>query len=95
MNTQNVNVKTAAQERSERYGEKIITDLDALLLKTSRALFRFQQNADRSALGIRTTELMHELETLVKGVPAIPGIQERVNKVAELLHVMEDFSAQL
>ncbi|MDM3535891.1 MULTISPECIES: hypothetical protein [Serratia] len=95
MNTRNVNVQTATKEHSGRYGEKIIADLDSLLQKTSRALFKFQKNANRNALGIQTAALSQELEKLVKGMPSIPEIQERVNKVVGLLHVMEDFSAQL
>lgn len=92
MNTQNVNVKTAAQEPSERWGDKIISELNALQQQASQALFKFQRSADRNALRSSTSELMQALTTLVQGVPALPHIQEKVNALAEMLHVMDQFS---
>ena len=95
MNTQNVNVKTATKERSERYEKKIISELNALQQQASQALFQFQRSADRNGLRSSTTELMLALTALVQGVPAFPQIQEKVNALAEMLHVMDQFSTDV
>lgn len=48
MNTQNVNVKTAASESTERWDEKALDSLNSLQMNVSNALLDYQRSPEGS-----------------------------------------------
>ncbi|BCH47571.1 hypothetical protein KAM260_54620 (plasmid) [Klebsiella pneumoniae] len=94
MNTQNVNVKTATKESNERWGKSVLTSLETLQMKASKALFVFQRQPDKDALFISASQLYAELINEMVGVPAVEEIQQRVDELAEFLQVMLQLSGR-
>ena len=92
MNTQNVNVKTASSESSERWGKTLLDILEALQKKASDALFCFQRKPDKAALYKATCQLNTELTQLITGEPAVDIIQQRVDELNDFLSVMMQLS---
>ncbi|MEQ4763491.1 hypothetical protein [Klebsiella aerogenes] len=92
MNTQNVNVKTATKESSERWVKTLLEMLESLQKKASDALFRFQRKPDKAALYMATCQLSAELAQLITGVPAVDIIQQRVDELNDFLAVMRQLS---
>lgn len=97
MNTQNVNVKTAAPESSERWGKgtkPFIVQLEEMERAASKALFAFQTSGDKAALyqsGLRLMSLLREGDALPFGTPEI---QQKVNDMSDQLSVMAHFSGR-
>lgn len=92
MNTQNVNVKTATRESSERWVKTLLEMLEAVQKKASGVLFDFQRKPDKAALYAATCQLDAELIRMVTGVPAVDIIQQRVDELNEFLTVMMQLS---
>lgn len=93
MNTQNVNVKTATKESSERWEKNALSELENLQNRVSNALLKFQSNTDKTALGESANHYMAELRTAVTRIlKATPAIQQKVDVIADMLHLMAHFS---
>ncbi|EDG9409726.1 hypothetical protein CAD93_20880 [Salmonella enterica subsp. enterica serovar Tennessee] len=93
MNTQNVNVKTATKESSERWEKSALSELDTLQNHVSKALMKYQSNTDKTALGESANRYMGELRTAVTRIlKATPAIQQKVDDIADMLHLMAHFS---
>lgn len=52
MNTQNVNAKTVTRESNERWGKSVLTSLETLQMKASKALFIDRILRDKSLFQI-------------------------------------------
>lgn len=92
MNTQNVKVKTATRESSERWVKNLLNTLDALQKNASDVLFRFQRKPDKAALYTATCQLDTELTHLITGIPAVDIVQLRVDELNDFLAVMKQLS---
>lgn len=69
MNTQNVNVKTAASESTERWDEKALDSLNSLQMSVSNALLDYQRCPDKARLETQTARLMKQLEVQIRLMP--------------------------
>jgi len=93
MNTQNVNVKIATKESSERWEKNALSELENLQNRVSKALLKFQGNADKTTLGESANRYMSELRTAVTRIlKATPAIQQKADEIADMLHLMAHFS---
>ncbi|EIX3165465.1 hypothetical protein MKB28_005639, partial [Salmonella enterica] len=88
MNTQNVNVKTATKESSERWDEKALASLNSLQMSVSNALLEYQRCPDKARLETQTVRLMDQLEANIRLIPvATPPLQQKVDEIAQMLHL--------
>ncbi|EOZ9337361.1 hypothetical protein ACQYEX_004476 [Salmonella enterica] len=71
MNTQNVNVKTAASESTERWDEKALDSLNSLQMSVSNALLDYQRCPDKARLETQTSRLMEQLEVQTARVKVV------------------------
>lgn len=70
-----------------------LTALHTLQNRVSKALMKYQSNADKTALGESATRGMDELRAAVTHIQtATPAIQQKVDDIADMLHLMADFS---
>ncbi|HFD9223534.1 TPA: hypothetical protein ACF632_005269 [Salmonella enterica] len=93
MNTQNVNVKTAASESTERWDEKTLDSLNSLQMSVSNALLDYQRSPDKARLETETARLMDQLEVQIRLIPvATPALQQKVDEIAQMLHLMAQFA---
>ncbi|AXD07321.1 hypothetical protein KWC22_004748 [Salmonella enterica] len=93
MNTQNVNVKTAASESTERWDEKALDSLNSLQMSVSNALLDYQRSPDKARLETETARLMDQLEVQIRLIPvATPALQQKVDEIAQMLHLMAQFA---
>lgn len=82
MNTQNVNVKTATKESSERWDEKALDSLNSLQMCVSNALLEYQRCPDKARLETQTIRLMDKLEANIRLIPvATPPLQQKVDEI--------------
>ncbi|SMG61960.1 hypothetical protein [Cedecea sp. NFIX57] len=75
-------------------GEKnALSELEILQNHVSKALLKYQSNTDKTALGESATRYMGELRTAVTRIlKATPAIQQKVDEIADMLHLMAHFS---
>ncbi|EAR0283736.1 TPA: hypothetical protein MPK85_004855 [Salmonella enterica] len=93
MNTQNVNVKTATKESSERWDEKALDSLNSLQMSVSNALLEYQRCPDKARLETQTVRLMDLLEANIRLIlVATPPLQQKVDEIAQMLHLMAHFA---
>ncbi|ECJ2934350.1 hypothetical protein FN906_23425 [Salmonella enterica subsp. enterica] len=93
MNTQNVNVRTAASESTERWDEKVLDSLNSLQMSVSNALLDYQRSPDKARLETQTARLMDQLEVQIRLIPvATPPLQQKVDEIAQMLHLMAQFA---
>ncbi|EAR6709650.1 hypothetical protein EWN99_23575 [Salmonella enterica] len=93
MNTQNVNVKTASSESTERWDEKALDSLNSLQMRVSNALLDYQRSPDKARLETQTARLMDQLEVQIRLMPvATLPLQQKVNEIAQMLHLMAQFA---
>ncbi|AXC70116.1 hypothetical protein DOE63_33185 (plasmid) [Salmonella enterica subsp. diarizonae serovar 59:z10:-] len=93
MNTQNVNVKTAASESTERWDEKALDSLNSLQMSVSNALLDYQRSPDKARLETQTARLMDQLEVQIRLIPvATLPLQQKVDEIAQMLHLMAQFA---
>lgn len=70
-----------------------LTELDTLQNTVSKALLKFQSNTDKTALAESAIRYMGELKTAVSRIiKATPAIQQKVDDIADMLHLMAHFS---
>lgn len=59
----------------------------------SKALMKYQSSADKTVPGESATRYVGELRTAVTRIQkATPAIQQKVDEIADMLHLMADFS---
>ncbi|HFJ2162869.1 TPA: hypothetical protein ACGTPM_003016 [Salmonella enterica] len=93
MNTQNVNVRTAASESTERWDEKALDSLNSLQMSVSNALLDYQRCPDKAWLETQTARLMEQLEVQIRHIPvATTPLQQKVDEIAQMLHLMAQFA---
>ncbi|EHP5545151.1 hypothetical protein KPO98_004034 [Salmonella enterica] len=93
MNTQNVNVKTATKESSERWDEKALDSLNSLQMSVSNALLEYQRCPDKARLETQTVRLMDQLEANIRLIlVATPPLQQKVDEITQMLHLMAHFA---
>lgn len=70
-----------------------LSELEILQNHVSKALMKYQSNTDKKALGESVTRYRGELRTVVTRIQkATPAIQQKVDEIANTLHLMAHFS---
>lgn len=70
-----------------------LSELDTLQNHVSKALMKYQSNTDKTALDEFANRYMGELRTAVTRIlKATPAIQQKVDDIADMLHLMAHFS---
>jgi hypothetical protein len=77
----------------DAWGKSALSELESLQTYVSKALMKYQSSADKTALGESATRHMGELRTAVTRIlKATPAIQQKVDEIADMLHLMAHFS---
>lgn len=77
----------------DAWEKSALGELQTLQNSVSEALFRYQCNADKTALGEPAVRYMGELRTAVtRIIKATPAIQQKVDDISDMLHLMAHFS---
>ncbi|KDF14327.1 hypothetical protein [Klebsiella aerogenes] len=70
-----------------------LSELESLQNRVSKALMKYQSNTGKTALGESANRYMGELRTAVTRIlKATPAIQQKVDGIADMLHLMAHFS---
>lgn len=70
-----------------------LSELHALQKRVSKALLKFQSNADKAELGVAANRFMDELKATVKRLlKATPTIQDQVDVITDMIYLMAHFS---
>lgn len=70
-----------------------LSELESLQNRVSKALLKYQVSTDKTALAESTARYMGELRTAVSRIiKATPAIQQKVDDIANMLHLMANFS---
>jgi len=77
----------------DAWEKSALSELESLQNKVSKALLKYQSNTDKTALGEAASIGMDELKaTAMRIVKATPAIQQKVDDIADMLHLMAHFS---
>ncbi|WP_277972891.1 hypothetical protein [Pantoea agglomerans] len=77
----------------DAWEKSALSELESLQTHVSKALMKYQSSADKTALGESATRHMGELRTAVTRIlKATPAIQQKVDEIADMLHLMAHFS---
>jgi len=77
----------------DAWEKSALGELQTLQNSVSKALFKYQCNADKTALGESAVRYMGELRTAVtRIIKATPAIQQKIDDIADMLHLMAHFS---
>lgn len=77
----------------DAWEKSALNELETLQNHVSKALMKYQSNADKTALGESATHYMGELRTAVTRIlRATPAVQQKVDDITDMLHLMADFS---
>ncbi|ECR9083657.1 hypothetical protein F2F92_04320 [Salmonella enterica] len=77
----------------DAWEKSALSELDTLQTLVSKALLKYQVSADKTALGKSAVRYMGELRTAVtRIIKATPAIQQKVDEIADMLHLMAHFS---
>lgn len=77
----------------DTWEKSALSELDTLQSQVSKALLNYQRSADKTPLGESSTRYMGELRTAVTRIlKATPAIQQKVDEIADMLHLMAHFS---
>lgn len=77
----------------KQWEKSALSELEILQNHVSKALMKYQSNADQTALGESATRYMGELRTAVTRIlRATPAVQQKVDDITDMLHLMADFS---
>jgi len=77
----------------DTWEKSALGEFEILQNHVSKALLKYQSNTDKTALGESATRYMGELRTAVMRIlKATPAIQQKVDEIADMLHLMAHFS---
>jgi hypothetical protein len=77
----------------DAWEKSALSELESLQNRVSKALLKYQSSANKTALGESAIRHMGELRTAVTRIlKATPAIQQKVDEVADMLHLMAHFS---
>lgn len=77
----------------DAWEKSALSELDTLKTLVSKSLMKYQINTDKTALGESANRYMGELRTAVMRIlKATPAIQQKVDDIADMLHLMAHFS---
>lgn len=77
----------------DAWEKSALSELGTLQNRVSKALLKYQVSADKTALGESANRYMGELRTAVTRIlKATPAIQQKVDDIADTLHLMAHFS---
>lgn len=77
----------------DAWEKSALSELESLQNKVSKALLKYQCDTDKTALGEAANIYMDELKaTVMRIVKATPAIQQKVDDIADMLHLMAQFS---
>lgn len=77
----------------DAWEKSALSELDTLQNHVSKALMKYQSNTDKTALSESANRYMGELRTAVTCIlKATPAIQQKVDGIADMLHLMAHFS---
>ena len=87
------NGNTNSTSSFDAWEKNALRELDTLQNHVSKALMKYQSNTDKTALGESANHYMGELRTAVTHIQkATPAIQQKVDGIADMLHLMAHFS---
>lgn len=73
----------------DAWEKSALSELDTLQNHVSKALMKYQSNTDKTALGESANRYMGAVTRILKATPAI---QQKVDEIADMLHLMAHFS---
>ncbi|EEJ6140759.1 hypothetical protein B5O57_003939 [Salmonella enterica subsp. enterica serovar Urbana] len=77
----------------DAWEKSALSQFESLQNRVSKALMKYQRNTDKTALGESANRYMGELRTAVSRIiKATPAIQQKVDDIADMLHLMARFS---
>jgi len=77
----------------DAWEKSALSELESLQNRVSKALLKYQTNADKAALGDAANRGMDELKDSVKRlIKATPDLQQKVMELAYMLQIMAHFS---
>ncbi|WP_395488809.1 hypothetical protein ACG1VR_00240 (plasmid) [Cedecea davisae] len=77
----------------DAWEKSALCELDSLQNHVCKDFMKYQSNTDKTALGESATRYMGELRTSVTRIlKATPAIQQKVDEIADMLHLMAHFS---
>ncbi|EGS4120404.1 TPA: hypothetical protein UN996_004201 [Escherichia coli] len=77
----------------DAWEKSALSELESLQNRVSKALLKYQVSTDKTALGESAVRYMGELRTAVTRIlKATPAIQQKVDGIADMLHLMAHFS---
>lgn len=77
----------------DAWEKSALSELESLQNRVSKALLKYQSSTNKTALGESATRYMSELRTAVTRIlKATPAIQQKVDEIADMLHLMAHFS---
>ncbi|HEM8838409.1 TPA: hypothetical protein U2R15_004117 [Klebsiella aerogenes] len=87
------NGNTNSMSGFNAWEKSALSELGNLQNCVSKALMKYQSNTDKTALGEFASRYMGELRTAVMRIlKATPAIQQKVDEIADMLHLMAHFS---
>lgn len=90
----NINTgNTSSTFSFDEWEKSALIELGTLQNRVSKALLKYQGSADTAALDESAGRYMKELRTAVTHIiKATPAIQQKVDEIADMLHLMAHFS---
>jgi len=77
----------------DTWEKSALSELESLQNRVSKALLKYQVSTDKTALAESAARYMGELRTAVSRIiKATPAIQQKVDDIADMLHLMANFS---
>lgn len=77
----------------DEWEKSALSELESLQKRVSKALLKFQSNADKAELGVAANRFMDELKAAVKRLlKATPTIQDQVDVITDMIYLMAHFS---
>lgn len=77
----------------DAWEKSALIELKTLQNRVSKALLKYQSSADKTALAESAVRYMSELSAAVTRIlKATPAIQQKVDEIADMLHLMAHFS---
>ncbi|WP_273968384.1 hypothetical protein [Enterobacter cancerogenus] len=90
----NINTgNTSSTFSFDEWEKSALSELVTLQNRVSKALLKYQGSADKAAVGESATRYMGELKAVSRRLQkATPAIQQKVDDIADMLHLMAHFS---
>lgn len=87
------NGNTNSTSSFDAWEKNALSELENLQKRVSKTLMKYQSNTDKTVLGESANRYMGELRTAVTRIlKATPAIQQKVDEIADMLHLMTHFS---